>query len=95
MDKLQALPTRPRPKNEFVDSEEVIGEKLFLYDETTEDVHTLSSGAALVWLLCDGERDVESIVREIGSYFELSDSDALAHVQRAISLFQEQGFLEP
>ena len=94
MERLQNLPMAPGPKRDLVDSEEVVGQQLFLYDESTEDVHTLSSGAALVWLLCDGERDMESIVREIASYFELPEQDALAFVQEAVSLFQEQGLLE-
>ena len=51
----------PRPKRGLVDSEEVVGQQLFLYDESTEAVHTFNSGAGLVWLMCDGERDVESI----------------------------------
>ena len=95
MEKLQGLPTSPRPRSDLVESEEVVGQQLFLCDETTEDVHTLSSGAALIWLLCDGERDVERIVREIASYFELPEEDALSHVHEALALFQEQGLLEP
>ena len=93
----QSLSTsmKPCPRRDLVDSEEVIDQQLFLYDEPTEDVHTLSSGAALVWLLCDGQRDVESIVGEIASYFELSEPDARSHVRGAVSLFQEQGLLVP
>ena len=85
---------KPCPKSDLIDSEEVIGQQLFLYDESTEDVHTLSSGAALVWLLCDGERDVESMVRDVASYYELPEPDALDLVQEAVALFQEQELLE-
>ena len=91
----QNLPVTPCPRADLLDSEEVIGQQLFLYDEDTEDVHTLSSGAALIWLLCDGERDTKTIVGEIASYFELPEPDALAHVQEAVAQFQELGLLEP
>ena len=57
----QSIKTKPLPKSSIVESEELMGQELFLYDDETETVYTLNSGAALIWLLCDGTRDVASI----------------------------------
>ena len=94
MEQLQDLAMKPLPKGDLVDSEEVIGEELFLYDESTETVHQLNNGAAVVWFLCDGTRKVSTIVQEITAAFELPEQEVLAQVQDAIAEFQELGLLE-
>ncbi len=85
---------KPHPRSAIVDSEEVIGEQLFLCDDSSGEVHMLNGGAAAVWLLCDGTRDLESIANEIASYFELPGQEALDQVQEAVVQFQEVGLLE-
>ena len=84
---------KPHPRSTIVDSEEVIDKRLFLYDDSSGDVHALNGGAAMVWLLCDGTRDLESIAREITSYFELPGQEVLVQVQEAVVQFQELGLL--
>ena len=94
MDRPQGLAMKPHPRSAIVDSEEVIGEQLFLYDDSSGEVHTLNGGAAAVWLLCDGTRDLKSIANEIAFYFELPGQEVLAQVQEAVGQFQEVGLLE-
>ncbi len=95
MEELQNLAMKPHPRSDIVDSERDVGEEVFLYNERSGDVHTLAGGAALVWLLCDGMRDLKSIANEIGSYFELPEHEVLPKVQESIAEFQSLGLLAP
>ena len=93
----QSLSTsmKPHPKGDFVESEELVGQQLFLSDEANGAVLQLNEGAAIVWLLCDGERDVKSIAEEIAGTYSLSEQQVLTQVQEAVAHFQELGLLEP
>ena len=95
MVKLQDLAMKPCPRSDIVDSERDIGEEVFLYDDSSGDVHTLNGGAAVIWLLCDGARDLSSIAREIATTFKLPEQEVLPKVQHTIDEFQELGLLAP
>jgi len=86
--------TRPIPKQGILQSEEVIGEELFLYDDRTGAVHTLNGGAAMVWLLCDGDRDVEEISHEISSASNLPLEQVRLQVFETVAQFDALGLLE-
>ena len=90
----QRIETKPLPKSSIVESEELMGQELFLYDDGSEIVYTLNSGAAMIWLLCDGTRDVESIAREIPLTGKPPEEEILAHVQETIEQFQLLGLIE-
>jgi Coenzyme PQQ synthesis protein D (PqqD) len=85
---------RPTPKQRILESEELIGDVLFLYDEQTGGVHTLNSGAAMVWFLCDGNRDLREIPREISVAGSLPQEQVLPQVQETVAQFQALGLLE-
>ena len=90
----QRIETKPVPKSSIVESEELMGQELFLYDDGSEIVYTLNSGAAMIWLLCDGTRDVESIAREIALTGKPPEEEILAHVQETVEQFQLLGLIE-
>ena len=90
----QQLTMKPVSKSDVVASEELLGEELFLYDHATGSVHTLNSGAAMIWLLCDGNRDLGGISAEIASVSGMSEQEALVHVQKTVRQFQELGLLQ-
>ena len=81
------------PKTRDAISEEFVNDELFLYDEDSGEVHCLNSGAAMVWLLIDGERDAKGIAAEISTVSEMSKGQIVKEVKQAISDFQEQGLL--
>ncbi len=85
---------RPAPKKRILESEELIEEELFLYDDQTGAVHTLNNGAAMVWLLCDGDRGLEEISREISSVSSLPQDQVLPQVQETVAQFKAFGLLE-
>ena len=84
----------PAPKSSIVESEELLGEELFLYDQASGEVHTLSSGAAMIWLLCDGARDLEGITEEIRSVSQTARDLILPQVEHTVAQFQTLGLLE-
>ncbi len=67
---------------------------MFLYDEHTGTVHQLNGGAAMVWLLCDGSRDLMSMAEEIASTSNMSTTDVLPDVRETVSQFQTLGLLD-
>ena len=95
MSKIRGASTIPRPKEEVVNSEEMIGKQLFIYERGGGDtVHCLNGGAAIVWLLCDGEKDTAEIARQISDEFELSLDQTLLEVQEAVEQFESLNLLE-
>lgn len=82
-----------RPQGRDDVSEELIDQDLFLYDEGTGTVHQLNSGAAMVWLLCDGTRDVDEIVGEIATSSSVDTNQVMPDVQEALEQFADLGLL--
>jgi hypothetical protein len=74
----------------------LIEQELFLQDYSNKDsgLHCLNNGAAVIWLLCDGTRDVESIAGEIATTFRLPRQQVLTEVQETVTQFQTLGLLE-
>ncbi len=85
------LTHRPIIKANIV--EEMVGQELFLYDESRDLAYCINSGAALIWYLCDGMRDMHSIAREISTTFSLPETQVVQEVCRTIGEFQEMGLL--
>ena len=94
METVQDLKTVPSPKESIEEID--MDDELFLFDDQNPDgpVHTLNSGAALVWLLCDGERDAASISQEIARTYELPEREVITEVQDALARFQSLGLLQ-
>ena len=84
---------KPRTRTEV--AEEWIGQEIFIYNTANGDeVHCLNSGAALIWLLCDGTRDVEAMASEIADAFELPSEQVLTEVQETVDHFETLQLLE-
>lgn len=76
-------------------AEELIGGELFLYDRDNNGaVHCLNSGAAIIWFLCDGTRNLASIASEIAEIAELPQPQILAEVQETMAQFKALALLE-
>ena len=95
MSKVRSASTIPRPKEAVLQSEEMIGKQLFVYEGGGGDnVHCLNGGAAIVWLLCDGERNTEEIPRKISDELQLPRDQTLLDVQEAVEQFESLNLLE-
>ena len=95
MSKVVSTSTIPRPREEVIKSEEMIGKQLFVYEGGGGDtVHCLNGGGAIVWLLCDGERSTAEIARKISDELELPLDQTLLEVQEAVEQFETLNLLE-
>ncbi len=85
--------SKPCTKSEL--TEEWIDQEIFLYDpENGDAVQCLNSGAALIWLLCDGTRDEEGIAREIAAAFGLPNQQVLGQVQETVEQLSTLNLME-
>ena len=76
-------------------AEEWIGQEVFLYDhENGDEVYVLNSGAALIWLLCDGLHDVEGIAGELAEEFELPKVKLIGEVRETLQQFETLKLVE-
>ena len=95
MVKVKGASIIPQPREAVLQSEEMIGKQLFLYEgEEGDVVHCLNGGAAIVWLLCDGEMDTSKIARRISDEFSLPKGKALLEVREIIEQFESLNLLE-
>lgn len=70
-------------------AEEWVGQEIFIYDhQNGDDVYCLNSGAALIWLLCDGSRDVDGIAGELTEAFGLPKAEVLVEVSETVGQFE-------
>ena len=85
---------RPCTRNNL--EAEIIGNEIFLYDSASDDaVYRLNNGAAVIWILCDGSRDLNEIVCEITTGYQLDQEEVRAQVKTAIESFRQLNLLEP
>ena len=94
MTNLHEITIKPTAKSDIVESEELLDEELFLYDQFSGKVHTLNSGAAMIWYLCDGTLNLEQIAGQIASAGDMSGEQVLPQVQQTIDDFKKLGLLE-
>ncbi len=94
MGQTREAPKRPRSKADV--QEELVGDQLFLYRaENKEAVHCLNSGAAVIWLLCDGTRDEVSMAREVSETYHVPEPVVLEDIRLTLARLKELGLLEP
>lgn len=90
---LSDLAYKPHTKTDI--TEEQVGQELFLHDAANpEAVHALNDGAAIIWLLCNGTRDLVTIAEEISVTYGVPKSQVLTDVQETVECFQSLGLLE-
>ncbi len=72
-------------------TEREIDGDLLLHDPRTGSVHSLNLVAGLVWELCDGTRDPETITAEIASQFQKQPSTIANDISEVLQSFSERG----
>jgi len=76
-------------------AEELVEGELFLYDRNNGGVvHCLNGGAAIIWFLCDGTRNVAVMAAEIATISELPEQQILVEVQETVTQFRALDLLE-
>jgi hypothetical protein len=82
---------KPKPRSTRLLVEELVDE-LLIYDVERNEVHCLNGPAVRVWQLCDGERTVPEIARDMNSDLDPEAVETL--VWSALDQFAEKHLLE-
>lgn len=69
-----------------------VADGLIVYDESTDRVHYLNATAAIVFTLCDGERDVDGIARMVAAAYGAGEP-AVADVEDCLAQLAKEGLL--
>jgi hypothetical protein len=80
------------PPHSHVIETEVKGD-LSLYDPKQERVLVLNGTATDIWLLCDGEQNVDAIIELIATAYGQPQSAIAGEVVATITQFIEEGFI--
>jgi hypothetical protein len=74
--------------------EAVVEDEVFIYDSVNEaSVYRLNSGAAIIWYLCDGTRNLTEMAQEIVAGFDLDEAEVLENVKNTVDYFHQLGLL--
>ena len=69
-------------------------EEAVLYSSTQDMAFALNSTAKAIWELCDGNRTVGEICKELEQHFNCSETDLRSDVIKTVSLMNQQGLLK-
>jgi hypothetical protein len=89
------IPITMQPRQRRAVAQERIDDEVFLYPHHSDQVHVLNSGAALIWMLCDGVRDIAGIATELAAGFGIPYQQTLHDVRQTVAHLQTLGVLEP
>lgn len=64
-----------------------------LYHPATNEAHVLNLTAAYIWTCCDGSMDVDAIAADVAKVCQLSHSQALKDVRKALRSFHAKDLL--
>lgn len=82
----------PTPKQGY--QLEALDDELFLYDiGNTQAIH-LNSAAALVWQLCDGQRDIQEINALLQEAYPDKRDQIMQDLYDSLSAFLAQGMIQ-
>jgi hypothetical protein len=85
------LAVRPRQTGELRGKD--LGGEYMFYDEDTDRHHVLNVTAREVFLLCDGTRTAEEVVREMIKQYEVDEATLRHDVPEAIEKLLELNLL--
>ncbi|MDP2895261.1 MAG: PqqD family protein [bacterium] len=72
-----------------------LGEELLLCEKTSQKLHRLNSTAAAIWKLCDGQKDMSEIAKNVAREFPgPSASEIEADVRETLSKMKRLGIVD-
>ncbi len=87
------IPHHTRPKRNTTVGTRNFDDATFLLDASHAKLHELNATGALVWSLCDGQHDLQTIADHVSAQFEVSPEHAFADLQRFVALLQSKELL--
>lgn len=82
-----------RPRRKALQEHALLDEML-LYAPSQEAAFSLNASAKAIWELCDGQRTLTEICRELGGRFHCPGNQLLADVRNTLLQLQKLGLLE-
>ena len=83
----------PKSKSHILIKE--MGHEAILYSDEDEAIHVLNPTARRIWVLCDGQHDVEAIERDLREKFQVPEEhDVRTDVLFTLESFQKKNLLE-
>jgi hypothetical protein len=79
---------------ECVEVEE-LDDGCILYDTEKDEVHSLNSTAASVWICCDGEHSIREIAVVVGKCLKSESKPVLRDIIKTIKDFSKKELLTP
>ncbi len=74
---------------------EELDDGCILYDTEKDDVHSLNSTAASIWICCDGKHSVKEIVNVVEKCFNTESKTVLSDIIKIIGDFSKKELLTP
>ncbi len=74
---------------------EELDDGCILYDTEKDEVHSLNSTAASIWICCDGKHSVEEIVDVVGKCFKSESKMIPKDIIKIIEDFSKKELLSP
>jgi hypothetical protein len=87
-----AVPRLPQPRDGVETA--FLAPEAVLLDTVTGTTHHLNPGASAVWMLLDGEQDVQGVAGELADLFGRPLEEMAAEVETAVVDFAERGLLD-
>lgn len=82
----------PRPTSSLAGKD--LGDEFVFYDRERDRVHILNGTARSVYLLCDGQRSIVAIGREVAHLFAIDEDRARKDVKELVDGLVRLGVLE-
>ncbi|MCK6510215.1 PqqD family protein [Myxococcota bacterium] len=82
-----------RPKRNPTVGTRNFDDATFLLDASHAKLHELNATGALIWSLCDGQHDLQTIANQVSALFDVSPEYALADLQRFVAILQSKELL--
>lgn len=71
-----------------------LGDDAILYNPATKKAHVLNKTSLLIWNLCTGDSNLETIEREVKSRFNIEGSHSVrADIQETLAMLDAEGLL--
>ena len=85
---------KPMKKSDL--SIKVIGDEVMIYDGRTKKVHMVNLVAQKIMEMCDGNHDIDQMVKEIEGSFTISgtDTDIRGDIEEILMQFEELNLFE-
>jgi hypothetical protein len=86
---------KPRKRAEGIEARALPNGSTLLFDAASSTAYPISESAATVWMSCDGQNNVASMVDALCLVYEVPRETVARDVEAVLEQFAQIGLLEP